>query len=88
MKLDKNGNASEATTRTPSTMPKKDGLVEAGLEMIDHIIGTQLIGSGYKDKRLIKTASKKLKPDTLCEGKSSVESPEVKKGPKMVIYAH
>lgn len=84
MKLDKSGNASEASR--PVVMPKKDGLVEAGLEMID-----QIIGSVAKEKRvtadqrrLIKTASKKLKPDSLSEGKSTSESPDIKKGPKLV----
>lgn len=85
MKLDKSGNASELVRSI--VLPKKDGLVEAGLEMID-----QIIGSVAKDKRvtadqrrLIKTASKKLKPDSLAEGKSASDSQDVKKGPKLVL---
>ncbi|CAL8111027.1 unnamed protein product [Orchesella dallaii] len=85
MKLDKSGNASEATK--PSAANKRDGLVEAGLEMIDQIFGTVAKDKrvAADQKRLIKTASKKLKPDSVSESKSVSEITETKKGPKLVL---
>lgn len=85
MKLDKSGNASDASR--PAVLNKKDGLVEAGLEMIDQIFGTVAKEKrvSAEQKRLIKTASKKLKPDSLSEGRSSSDTPEAKKGPRLVL---
>jgi hypothetical protein len=74
------------------TMLKKEqGLVEAGLEMIDQMQMAMQSGNAAKDKRItpetkrpIKTASKKLKPEGASDLKISGDGDKVK-GPTLIL---
>ena len=78
-----------------SMLRKEQGLIEAGLEMIDQM-QMSLSGNAAKDKRSqldskrpFKTATKKLKPEgILADAKGSKDDRDKSKGPTLVSQAN
>lgn len=90
VEVDRAGTATDPN-RFISMLRKEQGLIEAGLEMIDQM-QMSLSGNVAKDKRSqldakrpFKTATKKLKPEgSTSESRGSKDEPDRLKGPTLV----